>query len=149
MMKITHLYGLVLLILLIFVGALFNYADEPERQILGQWQELQWAYEKKETQSIDNEMTEDVKDLLGKSLLIHQAEEWKFLPNGKLLLINEDGRKVVDWRLKGRGNILQIKYDKLIENYNVSILNKDTLVLNFDSNVQARGIAKLTFSRNL
>lgn len=146
-MKITYIYILSFIILCFSVFALYSHATVPENQIIGQWKELKWTYEKKETNSSDKDMSDDVKDLLGKSLLIHQAEEWKFLPNGKLLLISDEGRKTVEWRLKGRGNILQIKHANFIENYNVSILNKDTLELNFDSNVHARGIAKLTFSR--
>ena len=91
----------------------------------------------------------DVKKIIGQHLLIHEAETWKFLSNGKLVLKAGENERLVDWKIKGRGNILQLKYDdNVVENYNLTELDNNTMILNFDSEIQARGIAKLTFEKS-
>ncbi len=148
-MRISYIYTLVSCIFLIGLVTLLIHAEIPEKAIVGSWDEVQWEYEKKEYGYDSIEMSDNVKELLGKSLKIHEAESWRFLPNGKLVLINDKGqRRVVDWRLKGRGNILQIKHSDFIENFQITKLDEDQLILNFDNNVHVRGIARLTFSKS-
>jgi hypothetical protein len=57
-----------------------------------------------------------------------------------------DTAREVRWKLKGRGHILELEYDnRIVEHYNLTELNDNTMVLNFDSDIQVKGIAKLTF----
>lgn len=146
--NIKLVYGLILSLIVLVMFVLFSYSSLPETELIGSWDEIAWEYEKKETNDSSKDIDESIKDLIGKDLLIHQSEVWQFLPNGWLKLSNDQEVTFLQWRLKGRGNILQIKHSDFIENYNVTKLTQDTLELNFDSNIQARGIAKLVFIKN-
>lgn len=114
---------------------------------------MEWKYEKVnkvgDSVILNSTNTNNLKHLLGKNLIIHEAENWIFTDDGKLILKEGENSKTVSWRIKGRGHVLKIKYDDtdVIEYYNITRLTEDEMVLNFDSNIQARGIAKLTFKR--
>lgn len=132
---------------------LFSYSKTPEQSITGEWEEMEWKYEKVnkigDSIILNSTTTDNLKQLLGKNLIIHEAENWIFTDDGKLILSEGKNTKTVSWRIKGRGHVLKIKYDDsdVIEYYNITRLTEDEMVLNFDSNIQARGIAKLTFKR--
>jgi len=138
--------GILLFVLLI------SATTNPERQILGEWKEVKWEYEKVNQTDANGasllQMQDDVKQAIGQHLVIHEAETWTFLPNGQLRLSGKVNNKIVSWRLKGRGHILQIKYDRnQYENYVIDKLDDGTMCLQFETDVQARGIAKLIFSK--
>lgn len=133
--------------LLVFL-LLIHGAPSPENQILGVWKELSWEYEFADEKDGEKHITEDVKKSLGQDLIIHKAETWTFLPNGKLRLTGKNMDKTVSWRIKGRGHLLQILYDEdTLENYTLASLDDNTMNLNFETDVQARGIASLQFVR--
>lgn len=138
--------GISLFILLI------SMSNNPEHIIEGQWKELVWEYEKVNkndtiTNDYDN-VSDFVKDVVGENLVIHKAESWTFKPNGKLILKGSNYSKEVDWTIKGRGNILEIKYDNNnCEHYSLTELSDNKLVLNFDTDTHTRGIARLTFEK--
>ena len=124
----------------------------PEELIVGRWEELKWEYEKVNKAENDStnykHISDDVKDLIGQNLIIHKAETWIFLPGRKVRLLGENTDKTVKWSIRGRGNILQFKHDnETIENYNLTKLDDNTMELHFDADIQARGIAKLTFKK--
>lgn len=127
--------------------------ESPEHLILGTWKEQSWEYEKAYNTAALRVMNRDtisqrVKDQLGRHLIIHSAETWDFNPDGILLLHGHDTTKQVRWKLKGRGHILELEYaDRVIEHYNLTELSEDMMVLNFDSDIQVKGIAKLTFNK--
>ncbi len=149
-MKIIITYTAVFLVIVGSFITLISLSQSPEKKIVGQWKELSWEYERvNKVGNSSKEITDDVKKIIGQHLLIHEAETWQFLPNGKLLLQAGENEKLVSWKIKGRGNILQLKYDdQVIENYNLTELDNNTMILNFDSEIQARGIAKLTFEKS-
>ncbi len=131
---------------------LMSMSKNPENSIEGQWEELVWEYEKvdiNENSSLGfNSISTYVKEMVGENLVIHQVEQWNFLPNGKLILKGKEYSKQVSWCMKGRGNILEIKYDNQnVEHYNVTELSKDKMILNFDTDIHTRGIARLTFKK--
>ncbi len=127
-------------------------SNNPENTIEGQWKELVWEYEKVDkndtiTNDYDN-VSDFVKDVVGENLVIHKAESWTFKPNGKLILKGSNYSKEVNWTIKGRGNILEIKYDNNnCEHYSLTELSDNKLVLNFDTDTHTRGIARLTFEK--
>ncbi|HLP12523.1 MAG TPA: hypothetical protein VK177_11375 [Flavobacteriales bacterium] len=144
----------ILLTILAFggMGWLRSQVESPERLILGVWYEQAWEYEKVGTPadlSYKDTVSESVKNQLGKHLVIHSAETWHFEKNGVLWLIGHGQAKQARWRLKGRGHILELEHrNHVIEHYNLTEITPDRLVLNFDSDIQVRGIAKLTFKRS-
>lgn len=126
--------------------------QNPEHLIVGTWNERSWQYEKvnapgdlKKLRGQDT-IAQSVRDQLGRHLVIHSAETWQFKGDGSLLLHGADTTKRVKWKLKGRGHILELEYaDKVIEHYNLTELTASRMALNFDSDIQVKGIAKLTF----
>ena len=121
----------------------------PENIILGDWKESSWEYEKvNKINKTDKPLAEEMRDQQTRNLIIHEAEVWRFLPGGKLKLIGKNSEEIVDWRLKGRGNILEIKHSSNVtEHYSLTELSSNKMVLNFETDVQVRGIAKLTFEK--
>ena len=132
---------------------LIGMANSPEATIEGEWKELVWEYEKVDkindtTKSDYDNVSYYVKDVAGQDLVIHKAEKWIFCPNGKLILEGNDYSKEISWNIKGRGNILELKYDNNnVEHYSLTELSDNKLVLNFDTNTHTRGIARLTFEK--
>jgi hypothetical protein len=125
----------------------------PERIILGEWNEMAWEYEKVDKNDTLNEdylnISNYVKDRVGQDLVIHSAEKWRFYANGILELEGEKETKFVNWRMKGRGNILEIKYDENFkEHYSLTKLSDNTLILNFETDTHTRGITRLTFEKS-
>ena len=134
--------GISLFILLI------SMSNNPEKIIEGQWKELVWEYEKVDkndtiTNDFDN-VSDFVKDVVGENLVIHKAESWTFKPNGKLILKGSNYSKEVNWTIKGRGNILEIKYDNNnCEHYSLTELSDNKLVVNYNTDTHTRGIARI------
>ena len=138
------------LCLLLFI-TLISMAKSPDMIIEGEWKELAWEYEKvNKNDTVNSDYTNVssyVKEVAGLDLVIHKAEKWKFLANGKLILEGENYTKEIDWVIKGRGNVLELKYGNNVEHYNLTELSDDKLILNFDTNTNTRGIARLTFEK--
>ncbi len=143
-------------IVVFFIGfacfcGLLIVSSNPEKVILGEWKEMTWEYEIADNAPSQNEihLTDELRNQSCKNMVMHKAETWTFLPDGKLKLSTQEQSHIVDWRIKGRGHILQIKYNNdTVEHYNLSELNGNEMVLNFEVDVQVRGIAKLTFKKS-
>ena len=151
-MKIFNLYLIVFVGLLGSMGMMKRAADNPEKLLIGSWQEMYWDFEridfKPKYEENHENLCQYVKNTMGQHLVIHTKENWHFLPDGTVLLEGECSTTKARWCIKGRGHILQLKYaDDAVENYNISELTKTHITLNFDSEVQARGIAKLVFEK--
>lgn len=132
-------------------ATLISMSQSPEMQIEGEWKELTWEYEKVNKNDTVNSdfrnVSSYVKDVAGLDLIIHKAEKWKFCADGKLILEGKNYTKEIDWVIKGRGNILELKYNDNIEHYSLTELSENKLILNFDTNTSTRGIARLTFEK--
>lgn len=131
---------------------LMSIAENPEKKIEGTWKELTWEYEKADKNDTVNadfkNVSGYVKDIASRDLIIHKAEKWIFLPGKKLLLKGKDASKEITWTIKGRGNILELRHDdKTVEHYNVTEITENKLVLNFNTDTDIRGIARLTFEK--
>lgn len=152
-MKALFIYIAMLVFAFLGMILVFDNVESPEQLILGSWKEFSWEYEKAYSPATLKVMNRDtisqsVKDELGRHLIIHSAETWDFNPDGTLVLHGSDTTKQVKWKLKGRGHILELEYaNQVIEHYNLTELNENTMVLNFDSDIQVKGIAKLTFNK--
>ncbi|SFC81226.1 hypothetical protein SAMN05421747_1304 [Parapedobacter composti] len=125
---------------------MINAATNPEKAILGQWKEAGWHYER--VNSKTDTLRKEVYYRAGNEPVVHKAETWSFLPDGTLVLNREHGEETASWCIKGRGNILELKYnDGRKEHYDLTTLSDDSMTLNFELDTQIKGLAKLTFDR--
>jgi hypothetical protein len=152
---------LILLYILVFIAgfgslATMMFADsKPEVEILGTWKEVSWEYESVNKMSDAKELShlenvEQLSELLGQNLLLHENERWVFKPNGYIVLQHENGTiiKKHRWYLKSRGNVLLFKdNDTILESYSITLLTPKKMILNVNLDIQARGAAKLTFEK--
>lgn len=151
----------IIFVIIFSLGALSIYGmltngSNPENMVVGKWNEVKWEYElydkaESKTDGTSKIIPEDLKQYVGGNLKIHEAEIWKFDPNGTLTLTDRDGNllKELKWAFKGRGNVLNLKYDdSSSESYIVTSISKNSLVLNIDLHIGAKGIAKLTFEKS-
>ncbi len=122
----------------------------PEEQILGIWKEVNWEYEKVDLNTPNNKLiTEEVRKEIAKNNILHESEIWEFLPNRTLKIhFKEKEDLIIDWKLKGRGNVLKLANNNNIEYYKISKLNAETIVLHLNIDIEARGIVKLTFKKS-
>jgi len=130
---------------------LLSLLPSPESNILGEWTEVSWEYEKVDSlpdTGFDYRLTDHIKSQLAESLIIHEAEVWRFVSDETLEMRGESPTKSLKWKLKGRGNILQIQGDGgVTEHYQIQELSEDRMVLHFNFDMQVRGIVKMTFER--
>ena len=144
--------GSIVMLLALYSFALMNLSN-PEDAIVGNWHEKKWEYEKvyqlEDKKELDAAGDYEIQHIAGNHLIIHMGEQWKFMPDGELLFYKNKQRNTAKWKIKGRGNILEIQYqDGLSEHYNIVELNQQQLVLNFNADMQIKGITKLTFNRS-
>lgn len=148
----SYLAGLILsvgLIVLLTAGA-----TSPDSLLVGTWQETSWEYEKTDlARPADSltgkEISEGVKRMIAQDMIVHRSEKWQFGPDGSLRLLEGTAPvRRLNWKMKGRGHVLLLRYnDRLEESYTVARLTENQLVLHFYTEMQARGIARITFTR--
>ncbi|MCO6358507.1 lipocalin family protein [Roseivirga pacifica] len=148
-MNIKYLY-IVFLLTLVLLASTKSRFLAPDKLIVGSWEEVSWEYEKVNHKGGSSfEIDEKQKQEITKNLVIHQSETWEFNDDGSLIFY--DGEKVKEslaWNVKGRGNILELIHNnKTLEDYEIQEITKDSLVIHFHSDLQVRGIVKLTFKR--
>lgn len=127
--------------------------SNPEEKIIGNWSEKKWEYEKvydlADKKELDAAGDYQIQNVAGNSLILHMAEQWQFYSNGQLVFCKDKSKNSAKWKIKGRGNILEIEHkDGLCEHYNIIELNQQRMVLNFNAEMQIKGITKLTFNKS-
>lgn len=143
----TSRFIFVFLGILLLVGLLISFTSDRNTELLGEWEEVEWKYEKS-PQRKKKDLTEEEKNTITENMVIHEAEQWNFLPNGTVVLYKKgSSKKVMEWTLKGRGNILKLHQDDKSEHYNLHKIGDDELVLYFHTDLQAKGIVRLKFQR--
>lgn len=150
-MRVLAVY-IVFGVLTVMSFLILSKGRSTEELIVGKWEEVSWKYEKVEAQSDPYWLTEiddKQKFEISQGLIIHQAEVWEFDRNRNLKLfgINLSEEKV-NWKVKGRGNILELQHENLVlEDYQIQEITEDSLVIHFNSDLQVRGIVKMTFKK--
>lgn len=127
----------------------------PEDILIGDWSESSWKYERvaspnQKKKACEDSLSNSLKEYLGKSLFLHEHETWSFLPNGELHISSAGKKtKVLYWRLKGKGDMLVIKDENMnpMEHYKVTHIDKDSLSLSFELDIQVKGLASMTFKK--
>jgi len=140
-------------VLLVFFAMVVS-STSPERKIIGEWKEISWEYEKVDKHYENGHLmpktiSDNIKQEILDNMAIHEAESWIFLPDGRLLLTDEESNtKRLGWKLNGRGHVLELKYDeKNGEHYKIQKIGDDELVIYFETDIQAKGIVKMTFKK--
>ncbi|WP_192085777.1 hypothetical protein [Algoriphagus sp. Y33] len=152
-MKPKLMYPISFTLLIGVYFTLLSFLESPETNIIGEWKEVSWEYEKMDTlgfksDRFDYMLTDHIKGQISKNLIIHEAEIWKFVSDETLEMKGNNSSKSLHWTLKGRGNILQLNGEKnIIEHYQIQELSSDKMVLFFNFDMQVRGIVKMTFER--
>jgi hypothetical protein len=151
-MKAKWIFPTIFLCITAIYFILLSRQQSSETGIVGKWKEVSWEYEKVDTvmdSNFDFNLTDHIKSQVAENLIIHEAEVWQFDPDRTLEMQGEQLSKSVNWKLKGRGNILQIQGedDAQREFYNIQKLDSKHLVLHFNLDLQVRGIVKITFER--
>lgn len=127
----------------------------PEDLLVGSWSESSWKYERVASPeykkgTCEDSLSNSLKEYLGKGLFLHEDEMWTFHRNGELHISQQKGTpKVLYWRLKGKGDMLIIKDENKnpMEHYKVTQINKDSLSLSFELDIQVKGLASMTFKK--
>lgn len=150
-MRARIVYPTVFAVVLGLYFTLLSFQPSPASNILGEWKEVSWEYEKVDSlpdTDFDYHVTDHIKSQLAERLIIHEAEVWKFVSDETLEMRGKSPAKSLQWKLKGRGNILQIQGDgSATEHYQIQELSSDRMVLHFNFDMQVRGIVKMTFER--
>ncbi|MDR7132128.1 hypothetical protein J2X69_004495 [Algoriphagus sp. 4150] len=152
-MKPQVVYPVTFTLLIGVYFTLLSFLESPQTNIIGEWKEVSWEYEKMDTlsskkDSFDYTLTDHIKEQISKNLIIHEAEIWKFATDDTLEMKGNDSFKSLHWTLKGRGNILQLHGEEnTIEHYQIQELSSDRMVLYFNFDMQVRGIVKMTFEK--
>jgi hypothetical protein len=130
---------LIVMVLCTSTALLFSF--NPEHRIKGKWKETSWSYE-----NINKEDFSYHDVILNHK---HQSEAWRFMRNNRLYFYNGGNITTrATWRIKGRGQVLQLTYDDGdIEVYDIKELNDQHLIINFNIGMQSRGIARLVFTK--
>lgn len=146
----------MILMLLVFGYIGFrSLVHSPEELLVGQWSERSWEYDRvcdKETK--DKYLDGGIEEIqIGSDeggLLLHEYEDWTFLPNGNLHIKDSNNvLHVYKWCLKGRGDILVVKnrQNEILEHYKIGSIDRNEMVLNFELDIQVKGLARLTFKK--
>jgi hypothetical protein len=143
--------------LIVFSSVLFSFlslsriASKPEKLLIGKWKEVEWMYEKSDKNQASNkiELSDEIKNIISKDLVIHCSETWEF-KNEAVLLLTKKGEKkhAIKWKLKGRGHILKLRHSNEIkEYYQIKELTEDRLVIHFENDIHTRGIVRIEFKK--
>lgn len=134
------------------VGVLLT-GTRPEAQLLGQWEEVSWTYEKVDPAPLDVStgvlIGQELRNEITKGLVIHESETWRFEP-GAALVLQKNGERddTLQWKLKGYGRMLELVYgDKHHEVYKVREVKNDEMVLQFNNDMIARGVVRIVLKR--
>lgn len=131
------------------VLALMGKEYNPEKDFLGNWQEVAWDYkEAKNSVVLNLGLLKVPADENRDSIRIHAANRWHFEPGGVLKLREENEEKILTWRLKGRGHILEITDGDVTEYYDINLLSNNKIELNFISPSFVKESAKLVIERS-
>ncbi|MEQ8337050.1 MAG: hypothetical protein RIA62_06875 [Cyclobacteriaceae bacterium] len=145
-------FGALILFVVIHQALKFH-GNDPEELLIGNWQEVSRSYERiddpKKTLFAWIGASDDEKHHEVTREIAHDGDIWHIEQQGQLSLNNKDyGHKNVIWKLKGRGNILELVYNNTTsEVYSIQEITDDKMVLYFNTDLQVRGIVKMVFEK--
>ncbi|PIB34711.1 hypothetical protein BFP72_04450 [Reichenbachiella sp. 5M10] len=153
-MKLAIIYMAVASAMVGLITVMLTSGEHPHDHLVGTWKETAWHYEKLDVEedhegSISLEIDHQMKREISEQMVIHKAEVWHFRSNGEIGLYDESGNgKKLDWRLKGRGNILKlVDENNSFEHYSIKSLSENRMEIHFSTDIGARGVVKMIFEK--
>lgn len=147
--KVILLYFFALLIIICTISIIISQSSSPNDDLIGKWEEVSWNYEKA-PQRQSKEINSNQLSEITKNLIIHEAEIWEFNRDGSAVLYGRNSNvEKITWTLKGRGHILKLNHKNSTEHYQLYQISDDKLVIHFHTDLQAKGIVKMTFQRKI
>lgn len=152
-MKFKYVLFIVFTIAALAIAGMLTVGAEPEKLIVGTWKQVKWVYEGDEDFNdfdVRGATADKLNKIIGHDFFVHENETWYFAEDGTLTTQRLTGGSLIylNYVIKGRGNILVLKDgNDPVESYNITTLTDEKLVLNFDVDLRARGVAELTFER--
>lgn len=151
---LSSLSSILVLIFFVLFSAFTGDLKHPESLITGTWKEVAWKYDKIDhlsdsTIDIPKVLDDELKESISQGLHIHQSETWTFDKNSNLKLEQKNRQPIhLNWRLKGRGHILKLHYNKESkEFYQIRKLTKNEMILHFENDTHARGIVQIVLKK--
>lgn len=148
LIKINYVF---IALLLIGSSLVVMYHESPERLIEGEWVEKEWSLEK-DNASAELASNSQLQEGLRKEIL-RDFEElhlgvWKFERNRSLLSGDPNQRSDIQWLIKGRGHVLELRKDgHQIESFQIQQISHDKLVLHLNFDLQVKGIIEIILER--
>ncbi len=130
---------------LAFIGNKYN----PENEFVGSWDEIDWNIKETEKSVITNlGLVTPPSGTDRDSIRFHTAKSWQFKPGGVLILQDKHEEKELEWRLKGRGHILEITDGVVTEYYDINLLSDEKIELNYIAPSFVKDYARLVIRRS-
>lgn len=138
--------------LLFCSGTVLLKTETPEQLISGKWETVGWEFERinRNTATLDHKLLEHNRNELYSNRMFHKGKEWEFCTQNVLMLKQDESLndRKINWFLKGRGHILELKYPNgKNESYHVHILTKDAMVVYYNFDLEKRGSVKITLKK--
>src|SRR5690606_3155956 len=125
---------------------LLSFAPNPEKLVLGEWKETDWQYmsfASPADSGADGFISGIERAQYAEHVIYHEAESWCFNPDGTLILTKPEATYTLKWFIKGRGNVLELRYnDNRTEHYNMHITRDGVLELYHELDTGIKGTAK-------
>lgn len=132
-------------IALALIGKKYN----PENEFVGSWEEIDWNIKEAERSVVTNlGLVQPSTEEDGDSIRFHTAKSWKFRPGGVLILQDQHEERELEWRLKGRGHILEITDGVVTEFYDINLLSNEQIELNYIAPSFVKDYARLVIRRS-
>lgn len=148
-MKKFSLYGVFIIAFLMLAFVVFSSFDRSvERYFIGEWDETFWDYKRADNFLLKGWGLNKTHNKKEDNIRYHQGEKWIFKAGGELEIVNADSSSIISWRLKGRGNILEISDGKVTEHFDIKMFSSNKIELNYISDIQVKESAKLIFTQS-
>lgn len=132
-------------IALALIGKKYN----PENEFVGSWEEIDWNIKGAEKSVVtDLGLVQAQSAEEEDSIRFHVAKSWKFKPGGILILEDKNEERKLEWRLKGRGHILEISDGVVTEFYDINLLSDEKIELNYIAPSFVKDYARLVIKRS-
>ncbi|MBE8713858.1 hypothetical protein [Sphingobacterium hungaricum] len=141
---------LLLVSLLLLAAFMVMHFESPERLIEGQWVETGWYMEKSEAVQDQSswELQASLREEIMNELELFNVQVWEFDSNGTIRDAEHASDDNMQWFIRGRGHILQLVKDgKQVESFQIAKINKDTLELHLNLDLQIKGVLKIILER--